>query len=81
MRETEDTANQTVLVVQIHSSLPPGISLVAADGFAEWFMDIRVLDANPIYINQTFRLKFKFTDAYPIGTPKAPPPTPPCNKY
>ena len=37
-------------------------------------MDIRVLDANPIYINQTFRLKFKFTDAYPIGAqrPKRP---------
>lgn len=43
-------------------------------------MDIEVLDANPIYINQTFRLKFKFTDAYPIGTyPQTPPPpTPPC---
>ncbi|KFY09461.1 hypothetical protein V491_08151 [Pseudogymnoascus sp. VKM F-3775] len=55
---------------KIHSSLPPGISLVTADGFAEWFMDIRVLDANPIYINQTFRLKFKFTDAYPIEAPE-----------
>ncbi|KAL5347062.1 hypothetical protein ACLOAV_008205 [Pseudogymnoascus australis] len=62
--------NKTVPVVQIHSSLPPGISLVTADGFAEWFMDIRVLDANPIYINQTFRLKFKFTDAYPIEAPE-----------
>jgi hypothetical protein len=40
---------------------------VSADGFSEWFMDIRVLDANPLYMNQTFRLKFKFTDAYPIG--------------
>ena len=30
-------------------------------------MDIRVLDDNPIYRGETYRLKFKFTSTYPIG--------------
>lgn len=55
------------LFSQIHSSLPPGISLVSAEGFDEWFMDIIVLDANPLYMNETYRLKFKFSNSYPIG--------------
>ncbi|KAI4195592.1 MAG: hypothetical protein LQ350_007118 [Teloschistes chrysophthalmus] len=53
---------------KIHQSLPPGITLVAADDFKEWQMDIRVLDANPIYLNQTFRLRFRFSNNYPIVT-------------
>ncbi|KAL8662464.1 MAG: hypothetical protein Q9202_004707 [Teloschistes flavicans] len=52
---------------KIHQSLPPGITLVSADDFKEWQMDIRVLDANPIYLNQTFRLRFRFSNNYPIG--------------
>lgn len=31
-------------------------------------MDIKVLDDNPIYKDETYRLKFKFTPQYPIGT-------------
>jgi hypothetical protein len=30
-------------------------------------MDIKVLDANPLYMNETYRLKFKFSNSYPIG--------------
>jgi hypothetical protein len=30
-------------------------------------MDIKVLDANPLYLNETYRLKFKFSNSYPIG--------------
>lgn len=30
-------------------------------------MDIRVLDANPIYLNQVYRLRFRFSNNYPIG--------------
>jgi hypothetical protein len=30
-------------------------------------MDIKVLDANPLYMNETYRLKFKFSASYPIG--------------
>jgi len=55
---------------KIHGVLPPGITLVSADGFDEWFMDIQVLDANPIYMNQTYRLKFKFSSHYPIEAPE-----------
>jgi len=55
---------------KIHSNLPPGITLVSADGFEEWFMDIEVLDANPLYMNQVFRLKFKFNANYPIEPPE-----------
>lgn len=31
-------------------------------------MDIKVLDDNPIYKGHTFRLKFTFSNKYPIGT-------------
>jgi ubiquitin-conjugating enzyme E2 W len=31
-------------------------------------MDIRVLDDNPLYMDQTYRLRFKFSNSYPIGT-------------
>lgn len=53
---------------QIHQYLPPGISLVSADDFKEWQMDIRILDSNPIYLNKIFRLRFRFSSSYPIGT-------------
>jgi len=33
----------------------------------EWLMDIQVLDDNPIYKGQTYRLKFMFSSNYPIG--------------
>lgn len=53
--------------LQIQQSLPPGVSLVAADDFKEWQMDIKVLDPNPIYLDQTYRLRFRFSNNYPIG--------------
>ena len=31
-------------------------------------MDIKVLDANPLYLDQTYRLRFRFSNTYPIGT-------------
>jgi len=52
---------------KIHGTLPPGIELVTAEGFQEWQLDIKVLDANPLYMNKVFRLKFKFSPQYPIG--------------
>jgi len=54
----------------MQSSLPPGISIVKADNFEEWQMDIRVLDSNPLYINETYRLKFTFGKNYPIEAPE-----------
>jgi hypothetical protein len=30
-------------------------------------MDIQVMDANPIYQGETYRLKFEFSSNYPIG--------------
>lgn len=47
--------------------LPPGIELVDGDNLKEWTLDIRVLDSNPLYKDQTYRLKFLFPDSYPIG--------------
>ena len=29
--------------------------------------DIQVLDQNPLYLNQIYRLKFRFPPTYPIG--------------
>jgi ubiquitin-protein ligase len=53
--------------MQAKQQLPPGIEIAKADDFQEWQMDIRVMDANPLYLNQIFRLRFRFGTAYPIG--------------
>jgi ubiquitin-conjugating enzyme E2 W len=55
---------------KISASLPPGITLVSAENLEEWFLDIKVLDQNPLYAGQTYRLKFKFSDKYPIEPPE-----------
>ena len=47
--------------------LPPGISIAKSENLEEWQMDIRVLDENPLYQNQVYRLKFTFSSKYPIG--------------
>jgi len=57
-------------LAKIHGNLPPGITLVTAEGFQEWLLDIKVLDENPLYLNQTYRLKFKFSQSYPIEPPE-----------
>lgn len=33
-------------------------------------MDIKILDQNPLYLDQTYRLKFTFSKKYPIGKPR-----------
>ncbi|KAL9611544.1 MAG: hypothetical protein Q9167_003828 [Letrouitia subvulpina] len=64
-------------LTKIQQSLPPGITLVSADNFSEWHMDIQVLDSNPLYQNQTYRLRFRFSNNYPIGMyPRRPHPLP-----
>ena len=32
-------------------------------------MDICILDPNPLYLNKTYRLRFRFSSNYPIGSP------------
>lgn len=41
---------------------------MSAENFEEWYLDVQVLDNNPLYLDKTFRLLFKFGDQYPIGT-------------
>ncbi|KAK4147708.1 ubiquitin-conjugating enzyme/RWD-like protein [Dichotomopilus funicola] len=55
---------------KISTSLPPGIELVTAENFEEWLLDIKVLDSNPLYENETYRLKFRFGSTYPIEPPE-----------
>jgi ubiquitin-conjugating enzyme E2 W len=55
---------------KISNSLPPGIELVSADNLEEWLLDIKVLDSNPLYQNETYRLKFRFSSTYPIEPPE-----------
>ncbi|EOD50526.1 putative ubiquitin-conjugating enzyme protein [Neofusicoccum parvum UCRNP2] len=56
---------------KIHDGLPPGITLIDAENFDTWLMDIRVMDENnPLYRGQTYRLKFKFPNNYPIEAPE-----------
>jgi ubiquitin-conjugating enzyme E2 W len=50
----------------MNGQLPPGISLVRADDFQTWLMDVQVIDPNPLYLNETYRLKFVFNQHYPI---------------
>ena len=50
----------------MHVTLPPGITLIQAENFETWLMDIRVMDSNPIYNGETYRLKFNFSRDYPI---------------
>jgi ubiquitin-conjugating enzyme E2 W len=40
---------------------------VSAESLEEWLLDIRVLDQNPLYLNEIYRLKFRFSTSYPIG--------------
>jgi len=54
----------------MHDHLPPGVELVKADEFTEWLMDIKVLDDNPLYRNEVYRLKFRFPNSYPIEAPE-----------
>lgn len=57
------------LSMQIYQhGLPSGIELIEGDDLKTWKFDIRVLDNNPLYQNQIYRLKFLFPDAYPIGS-------------
>ncbi|KAK5056200.1 hypothetical protein LTR84_012753 [Exophiala bonariae] len=51
-------------------NFPPGIQLVQAEDFREWQVDIQVLDNNPIYRNQVYRLCFLFSESYPIEPPE-----------
>jgi ubiquitin-conjugating enzyme E2 W len=50
----------------MQDKLPPGITLVQADNFETWLVDVVVLDKNPIYEGETYRLKFSFSSNYPI---------------
>jgi ubiquitin-conjugating enzyme E2 W len=63
------------LALQLQDHVPPGITIVKCDNLEEWQMDIKVLDQNPLYLDQTYRLKFTFSKKYPIGKPNPPPPT------
>ncbi|KAK6330220.1 hypothetical protein TWF730_004717 [Orbilia blumenaviensis] len=54
----------------IHKSLPPGIAIASTPDFTNWKMDIQVLDSNPLYADQIYRLNFKFSGSYPIEAPE-----------
>jgi len=54
----------------MHDHLTPGVEMVKADEFTEWLMDIKVLDDNPLYRNEVYRLKFRFPNSYPIEAPE-----------
>ncbi|CAL5868123.1 uncharacterized protein PFLUO_LOCUS2347 [Penicillium psychrofluorescens] len=57
-------------LLKLKEHVPPGISVAKSDNLEEWQMDIKVLDDNPLYQNQTYRLKFTFGRKYPIEPPE-----------
>lgn len=60
-------AHPTQELLKVQGQLAPGITLVQAENLKTWLMDIQVMDANPIYQGETYRLKFEFSSNYPIG--------------
>ncbi|KFH47943.1 ubiquitin-conjugating enzyme E2 W-A-like protein [Hapsidospora chrysogenum ATCC 11550] len=60
-----------------NDGLPPGIDLVSSgtsDGdLSDWLLDIRVLDQNPLYQGEVYRLRFRFPKSYPIAAHSEPP--------
>lgn len=52
------------------TGLAAGMELVSFEPLNEWIVDIKVLDENPLYMNQTYRLKMNFSDTYPIEPPE-----------
>ncbi|KAK3709300.1 hypothetical protein LTR37_011038 [Vermiconidia calcicola] len=57
-------------LTKIQGTLPPGITLVSAPDLREWQMDIAILD-NPIYPpSDHYRLRFQFSQSYPIEAPE-----------
>ncbi|KAJ0424929.1 ubiquitin-conjugating enzyme/RWD-like protein [Aspergillus carlsbadensis] len=57
-------------LIKMQEHLPPGISIFKAENLEEWQMDIEVLDDNPLYRDETYRLKFTFGSRYPIEPPE-----------
>jgi len=55
---------------KMQGHLPPGIELIKVEDFKEWLVDLRVLDQNPLYENEVYRLKFTFSKNYPIEAPE-----------
>ncbi|KAF2831432.1 ubiquitin conjugating enzyme [Ophiobolus disseminans] len=54
----------------MQGKLPDGITLIQADNYETWLVDVKVIDPNPIYQNETYRLKFTFSGQYPIEPPE-----------
>ncbi|KOS38639.1 hypothetical protein ACN38_g10549 [Penicillium nordicum] len=57
-------------LLKMQEHVPPGITIVKCDNLEEWQMDIKILDNNPLYLDQTYRLKFTFSKKYPIEPPE-----------
>ncbi|KAJ5513637.1 hypothetical protein N7463_003189 [Penicillium fimorum] len=57
-------------LIKMQEHIPPGITIVKCDNLEEWQMDIKILDQNPLYLDQTYRLKFTFSNKYPIEPPE-----------
>ncbi|KAF2459825.1 ubiquitin-conjugating enzyme/RWD-like protein [Lineolata rhizophorae] len=57
-------------LVKLNEHTPPGITIVSTENFQEWLMDIEVLDGNPLYQGEKYRLKFVFSGSYPIEPPE-----------
>ncbi|KAG9248885.1 ubiquitin-conjugating enzyme/RWD-like protein [Calycina marina] len=70
MATTLATKRLSKELAKITDIMPDGLTLVSATDFTSWTIDLTVLDANPLYLNQTFRLKFLFSDKYPMEPPE-----------
>ncbi|KAL7423426.1 hypothetical protein Q5752_001006 [Cryptotrichosporon argae] len=55
---------------EIHAKgTPPGIALVRADDMAVWEFTVAVLGEETVYRGETFALRIRFGERYPIESP------------
>jgi hypothetical protein len=59
-----------LLPVEIQKSGPPtGTKLIKADDLKEWLFEVSVL-GDSVYEGETFAMRFRFTDNYPLEAPE-----------
>lgn len=49
---------------------PPGIQILQADDLKEWSFSIQVLGDSSVFKDETFALRFRFADSYPLESPE-----------
>ncbi|KAJ9462904.1 putative ubiquitin-conjugating enzyme E2 W [Diplonema papillatum] len=57
---------------KLQQNPPPGLSVQPGDvlKLTEWLVTLNYADTQTLYDNQTFKLRFRFNDKYPMDSPE-----------